>query len=232
MMSYETAYGLGRRQADDERDRGFAITDTLKLRAVYAPLKAAGSKYWWANGWWGDQQNTPQCVAFAWVHYLEDGPITWAPKRPGTPSPFKTNDIYHEAQKVDEWPGENYGGTSVRAGAKILKGMGVITEYRWAFTAQQVIDALLNLGPVVLGCNWYRGMFTPDPDGFMSLTGGVAGGHAFVLNGVNVRRQFVRLKNSWGRGWGKKGYAYIDFMQLEKLINEQGEACIAIEVKT
>ena len=28
--------------------------------------------------------------------------------------------LYHEAQKIDEWPGEDYDGTSVRAGLDIL----------------------------------------------------------------------------------------------------------------
>ena len=32
--------------------------------------------------------------------------------------------LYHEAQKVDEWPGEDYDGTSVRAGLDILRKRG------------------------------------------------------------------------------------------------------------
>ena len=32
--------------------------------------------------------------------------------------------LYHEAQKVDEWPGEDYEGTSVRAGLDILRTRG------------------------------------------------------------------------------------------------------------
>lgn len=35
--------------------------------------------------------------------------------------------LYHEAQKVDEWPGEDYGGTSVRAGLDILRTRGHVT---------------------------------------------------------------------------------------------------------
>ena len=32
--------------------------------------------------------------------------------------------LYHEAQKIDEWPGEDYDGTSVRAGLDILRKRG------------------------------------------------------------------------------------------------------------
>lgn len=32
--------------------------------------------------------------------------------------------LYHEAQKVDEWPGEDYDGTSVRAGLDVLRTRG------------------------------------------------------------------------------------------------------------
>jgi hypothetical protein len=34
------------------------------------------SRYWNANGWWGDQGTTSQCTIFAWLHVEHDGPIT------------------------------------------------------------------------------------------------------------------------------------------------------------
>lgn len=224
-------FGLGRLEKVDPRDHNYKIRATLDFRDVMAPLTATGYKYWWANGWWGDQGSTPHCVAYAWTHWLEDAPITHAPRTPGAPTIFNTTEIYQDAQKVDEWPGEAYAGTSVRAGAKILKSLGLISEYRWAFNLEDTIAALLNLGPVVLGCNWYSSMFNPDIDGFLNISGGVAGGHAFVLNGVNARRRIVRMKNSWGRDWGSKGYGWMEFDDLERLINESGEVCIATEIQ-
>jgi len=125
--------------------------------------------------------------------------------------------------------GNSYDGTSVRAGAEILRKLGVIAEYRWASSIDEVVSALLNLGPVVVGTWWYSDMFSPNANGLITATGSKAGGHAYILNGVNVEKKLIRVKNSWGRGWGKKGHAYISFDDLDKLLKDQGEACVAFE---
>lgn len=127
--------------------------------------------------------------------------------------------------------GNSYDGTSVRAGAKVLKELGVIEEYRWAGNVDEVAQSILSLGPMVVGTPWYKDMFYPDKNGFIKPGGDQAGGHAYVLNGVNMNKRYFRIKNSWGRGWGKNGYAYITFDDFAKLLNEWGEACIAVEKK-
>lgn len=42
------------------------------------------------------------------------------------------------------------------------------------------------------------------------------GGHAMLIVGYNRPKQYFIVKNSWGRKWGHKGYAYLhyDFMRL------------------
>lgn len=127
--------------------------------------------------------------------------------------------------------GNSYDGTSVRAGAKILKRLGVISEYRWAYTLDDVVQAVLNLGPVVVGTWWYTDMFMPNSKGVITATGQKAGGHAYVINGVNVKKRMFRIKNSWGRSWGKNGHAYISFDDFDKLLKDWGEACMAFEKK-
>ena len=61
--------------------------------------------------------------------------------------------------------------------------------------------------------------------------GELRGGHAYVLNGVNVNKEMFRVKNSWSRRWGDKGRALISFEDMQTLLNQQGEACMASEVK-
>jgi Papain family cysteine protease len=188
----------------------------------------AQRRFWYAQGWWGDQGQTPQCVAYAWTHWLEDGPVT----HDRVPAPMiLPSALYHDAQVLDEWPGEDYDGTSVRAGAKALLKDGWISQYRWAATVEDIVQTLLSLGPVVMGTNWYDSMFDPDTDGFITVSGSIAGGHAWLLDGVNVTKGYVRAKNSWGRLWGDRGFFRLSIDDLARLLAEQGEACLAVEVR-
>jgi hypothetical protein len=216
--------GLGRLYASDERDHDFSVTRRLVGTAA-APIRTF--RYWNAEGWWGDQESTSQCVAYAWTHWLEDGPVT----QPGTAPIVIPQALYDAAQRVDEWPGEDYEGTSVRAGAKVLQSNGLISAYHWAFSLANVIDTVLNLGPMVVGTNWYDVMFEPDEAGFLHVDGALAGGHAWVIDGVNTKAGIFRMKNSWGRSWGHNGLALISFADFDQLLREDGEACIATEVK-
>lgn len=216
-------FGLGRIPAVDKRDRGY-------LMKAVVPVTVRKWRYWWANGWWGDQDGFPHCVSYAWTHWLEDGPVTHPPFKPLAQSAVDPVELYHEAQKVDEWEGESYDGTSVRAGAKVLRRMGFVGSYVWAWDVDAVVRALLEIGPVTVGTWWYSGMFSPDEDGFIKVEGNKAGGHAYVVNGVNVKRGVVRIKNSWGRSWGRRGHAWMKIEDLDALIRDEGEACLATEL--
>lgn len=183
-------------------------------------------RYWWPSGWWGDQGYTPQCVSYAWLHFVEDGPITH-PETKGSQVVMDPTQLYNEAQLVDAWPGENYDGTSVRAGVKRLRHHGFVNSYWWAWDVDTVVEALLSSSPVVVGTYWHSDMFYPDEDGNISPGGGKSGGHAYLLNGVNIDRGIIRIKNSWGRYWGKNGYAYMSIDDMGTLLDDYGEACVA-----
>jgi hypothetical protein len=217
---------FGRQYIYDERDKKYLITD--KFGPQLKNLKPSTNKYWFDDGWWGDQKNTPQCVGYAWAHWLEDGPI----EQSGIPPIIPPSVIYQNAQKLDEWPGEKYDGTSVRGAVKYLQNVKKVSSYYWAYDLQTLITTVLNLGPVVVGTNWYEGMFYPNVKGIIRATGRLAGGHAYVINGVDTTTKMFRIKNSWGRLWGQKGHAYISFVDMQRLIREQGEICLAKEIKT
>jgi hypothetical protein len=216
-------YGLGRLQFHDERDKLFP------LQAVLPPAKAdITDRNWYQNGWWGNQLQTPQCVAFAWAHWLEDGPVTHKEIPPPMIAPTV---IYGEAQQNDEWEGTSYEGTSVRGGAKALQARGWIKEYRWTTNVEELAQAILTTGPAVVGTNWYQNMFMLAKGGFLKPGGQLVGGHAWVINGVDTKTQRFRIKNSWGRDWGRQGNAFITFEDMQRLLNEDGECCLAIENK-
>jgi hypothetical protein len=179
-------------------------------------------RYWADGQWFGDQQETPHCVGFGWSHWLHCAPIVnW----------LDPDGIYHYAKFVDEWKGEAYDGTSVRAGAKVLHHLGLIESYAFATDLPTTIYTLLEKGPVVIGVNWYEGMFQTDAEGLIHATGSDLGGHCVVLTGINLDRGLVRGKQSWGLDWGINGRFWLPLDDLNKLMRAQGEICLAVERK-
>ena len=220
-------HSLGRVYIEDKRDLNYLIKNNQRtLQQISTPPKVLTQRYWDANGWWGDQGNTPQCVGYSWSHWLEDGPV----QQSGIPPIIKPFDIYKNAQKLDEWYGENYDGTSVRGAVKYLKNIGKVKSYYWAFDIQTLSETILKLGPVVVGTNWYNGMFYPNKNGLIKIGGQMVGGHAYLINGVDTKTKQFRIKNSWGKSWGKGGHAFISFNDMSRLIKENGEICLAIEL--
>lgn len=219
---------FGRKEHIDERDTQYTIQ---RLMSIKPPDIRRVHRYWWAQGWWGNQQQTPQCVAYSWLHWAEDGPLTQAPHTPNTEPRHAPQLVYDLAQAKDPWPGNNYDGTTVRAGAKAMQELGYIQSYWWAWDINTLIDTVLNMGPVVVGTNWTQDMFYPKPEEnyVIKPTGRQVGGHAYVINGVSHAKKILRIKNSWGRQWGKEGFAYISFADMDNLIKQGGEICVAIE---
>jgi hypothetical protein len=220
-----TYYGLGHIEHSDPRDALFPMSAVLPERPFIT------QKMWWDNGWWGNQGNTSMCTVYSWSHWLEDGPLIQDGLGQREKPLFDVQKLYHKAQLNDGIPGTNYNGSTVRAVAKILKDMGVIGEYRWAASVDDIVTCLLTLGPVVVGTRWYTSMFSPDSQGLVKPVGGMAGGHAYLLNGVDVDKKLIRIKNSWGKEWGQDGHAYVSFDDFAKLLADGGQACMAFAQK-
>lgn len=219
----------------DERSRGFAAVGPEDKRSFKSRV--------WECPAYLDQGREGACVGFAWAHELAAKP---------KPVDVSTEDalaIYREAQKIDEWAGEDYSGTSVLAGIKSVmtrknaKGNSLIREYRWAFGVEDVLRVISYAGPVVLGIEWQESFYTPDTNGQIWLSDKVVGGHAILANGVDivpvdgvespvsledidVHASKVRLHNSWGTDYGIGGDCFISVYDLNHLLSKGGEACI------
>lgn len=217
-MTFAPSRGMGRLPSADERDAQYP------LRRLLTAIPAVRVRHW-RTGPVLDQGQTSQCVGYAWRQYLNSAPVMQS----GGPAP---DVIYKAAQHVDEWPGEAYDGTSVRAGAKVLQSLGYLSAYYWATTAEEVRQHVLLNGPVVVGTDWLSGMFTVDSDGFMHLDGYMVGGHAWLICGYSSDKQAFRMINSWGReDFGEKGRAWIAFADFATLLARNGEACAAHELR-
>lgn len=238
--------GFGRLAIVDERDTDYPMSDVLPSESERT---SRDYQYWWAEGWEGNQGSSPRCVAYACLHMLEDGSYThFYEKRSHDPAYMDTEssetslipafDLYNSAQKRDRWQGNSYDGTSVRGGMKALqKDYGAISSYHWAQNIDELVEAVLNEGPVVIGSPWYESMYDPekkDDRYFLDVNQGgrVVGGHAYIINGVNRSKGVARMKNSWGE-WAGNGMAYMDMEDLEYLVFDSGwgEAAIATEKK-
>jgi len=153
--------------------------------------------------WWPfyDQGSEGACVGFGWSRYAS---LMNRVRYDG----FK---LYHEAQKIDEWAGENYSGTSVRAGGDVLRTLGAwkvlrgktqdypdaeagIVQYRWATTIEQVAQCL-----------------SPHDDGHRILSDG-----------------FLVLLNSWGPRYPAKVRMDLD-TAYRVLFKEEGDVSMATD---
>lgn len=216
---------FGRIELIDERDKLYPVAPLI----ASIEIPHISKRYWWADGIWLNQGSTSQCTAYAFSHWLEDGPVIQSQiiEKPI----YFPNDLYLAFQKNDGIAGTGYRGSTVRAGAKVLKKLGFIKEYRWANNIDDVIKSLLIFGPVVVGTTWYSNMMRPDSNGIIKATGHSMGGHAYLLNGVDTEKEIFRIKNSWGKNYGDGGHAYISFDDFEKLLKTNGECCVALESK-
>jgi hypothetical protein len=220
-------HGLGRIISPDARDENFRVRLTSRTLTPEQQMAIArGWRYWHSGEPFLDQDDEPACVGFAWAHWLDAGPIRHSfrlTNRHGM-------DFYKAAKRHDEWPGEDYDGSSIRGGAKALVELGYASEYRWAKTAEEAAHSILLDGPMVVGFEWTMDMHVPR-GGIMRASGRSLGGHAFVLTGVSTKLEMFRVKNSWGRSWADQGRSWLPFSDFDALMPNWGEACIALEVR-
>lgn len=176
-----------------------------------------------------DQGSTPGCVGFSQA--------TWAATAPhgsGRMTDAIGTQVYQLAKFRDEYAGENYDGSSVLGGCEAaLKDKQWSTSYYWARTADEILTAL-QIHSVIFGIDWYTGMFHPDSNGLIQISGQVEGGHA--ISGSAYRRDkngttLIRLDNSWGPGWGIKGSAFIMLDDIMQLMAAQGECAVPVKIR-
>lgn len=143
--------------------------------------------------------------------------------------------LYEMARKHDEWPGEQYSGSSCRGAIKGFGEMGVCRESYWPYrddrpgelTVKAAKDARANTigayyrlshrvsdfhaalneaGAIFCSADVHSGWgASAIKNGVIPLRSTATGGHAFAIVGYNNKGFWVQ--NSWGRGWGQGGLA-------------------------
>ena len=214
----------------DERSRAYGI------RPLIAGVPERKKKLW-TPGPLLDQGSEGACVGFG-----ASAELGCTPVRVPVDNTFAYS-MYQEARGEDAKMANVYDdGASVLAGAKAAKALGFISEYRWCFGIDDVIHALLTAGPVVLGIDWYDGMYYTGDDGLVSVYGAVVGGHCICAFGFipaehpsnHFGADVVAWRNSWGTNYGvvdphtglRNGVGYIKTSDLSSLLKAGGEAVV------
>lgn len=220
-----TTESLGRLVRYDIRSKSYPIKEIID----HSNLRS----YTWRCRTVLDQGPDGACVGFAWAHELGARPYEMRNIN------YDRGMLYYQmAQLEDPWEGGSfmdkdspnyYQGSSVLGGAQALYKAGVIRQYRWCFSLEDILLALSWNGPVVMGTLWYEQMFEPNEKGLLIPEGNITGGHAYLLNSIDLRNEEVGMVNSWGPYWGSKGTAKLKFKDIEKLLLNQGEACAPID---
>ncbi|KOS04793.1 peptidase C1 [Flavobacterium akiainvivens] len=147
--------------------------------------------------------------------------------------------FYEMARRYDEWPGEDYSGSSARGAMKGWQKHGVCSEECWAyenynpsyFNEDRAMDALkrplgayyrvnhkdiiaihtamAEVGVLYATSQVHEGWNNVGVDGTIPLHDELTGGHAFAI--VAYNSQGLWIQNSWGADWGMGGFALVTY---------------------
>ncbi|MEO5812331.1 MAG: C1 family peptidase [Rhodanobacter sp.] len=156
--------------------------------------------------------------------------------------PVSPRMFYELARRYDEWPGENYSGSSARGAMKGWHKHGVCSEAAFPYKPTKKSDplgltdartsdalgrplgayfrvnhkdivamhsALAEVGVLYVTCTVHAGWNDVGADGVITQSSTITGGHAFAI--VAFDNQGFWLQNSWGRSWGRHGFARISY---------------------
>lgn len=175
-----------------------------------------------------DQQQEGACTGFGLAAV-----INMLNKERGSRARVSPRMLYEMAKLHDEWPGEDYAGSSCRGAIKGWFNMGVCTDGKWPYaqgkpgtlTVVRAKDARDNTigayyrvqprisdfhaaineaGAIFCSAKTHSGWMRPAArTGTIPFITQEQGGHAFAIVGYNSKGFWVQ--NSWGKRWGKAG---------------------------
>lgn len=233
---------LGRLRYFDPRSRAYLVRE--RLRGV-PPLRGRA----WRPGPTLNQGRLGGCGGWSAVQALNAWPVV--------PHPYLGDDdgrdLYFAAQQRDPWPGGEYpgadptmGGTATVAVMEAGREAGLWSGYDWCGAgsgtpAEDVRDAIIANGPVLLGIDWPTSAMTTRPSGLIECEwDSIGGGHLIAAIAFRYRGNLpgegrdvgpiVGVQQSWGPGYGVAlygqpgGIAWMLWSDVAIALERQGEA--------
>jgi hypothetical protein len=213
-------FGLGRHVHHDPQN---FLTQHLAL--IQPPVRQKSPYRAFPRGLPYDQGDSPSCTIHATIGLCRTSPnATGFSGRSKYDSETEMRAAYEESKAYDPWPGSDYDGTSSDAPYKLLRERGEIKSWKWLKGETEVREWVSWYGPCTCGTVWLNDMFYPDENGFLTVSGSVAGGHEYELVQYSPTRDAYRVVNSWGTSWGQNGRAWLRSADLAELLNQDGDA--------
>lgn len=142
--------------------------------------------------------------------------------------------IYKLARQIERTYPQDVGATT-RGSLKAAQQLGLIKNYYFARSLDEIEFYIRSRGPVVFASDWYYDMFKPGKGFYLSPTGQNMGGHQYILYGVDARDRKARVwyvESSWDVTWADNGTARMDDSVAQYLYQSRGECAGVTEIRS
>lgn len=138
-------------------------------------------------------------------------------------SGYKLETQLDDSQIPGHYPPDDTGSTGAWS-MTVLEKLGLIKTWRHTRSLRTAL-VMLNKGPISIGIRWYKSCFTPDADGTIHVveSSGLAGGHQVCVVANDTENKRIRIRNSWGTGWGDQGHCWLSWDDFALLLKQGGD---------
>lgn len=138
--------------------------------------------------------------------------------------------VYSDATLIDPWPGsylpEDTGSDGLSV-AKVMQARGLVSGFVHATSRDAALAALAER-VIMVGIGWRSAMFSPDSDGHIRIDGVVEGGHEIAVDEIDVERERVWLRQTWGMGYGLAGRGWVTWDDFGELLADDGDCTVLV----